>query len=69
MDLTSRKASFELVKENEEALEFHKERFERGFRDELARKCYTYYQFLASRSIYEKYIHQKGKDGNEATVA
>lgn len=69
MDLTSRKASFELVKENEEALEFHKERFERGFRDELARKCYTYCQFLASRSIYEKYIHQKGKGDDEAAVA
>jgi hypothetical protein len=69
MDLFSKKASFELVRENQEALDFHKDRFERGFRDDLARKCYTYCQFLASRGIYEKYIHQKGEDGNEATVA
>jgi hypothetical protein len=66
MDLFSKKASFELVRENQEALDFHKDRFEHGFRDELARECYTYCQFIASRSIYEKYIHQKG-DGNEAT--
>jgi hypothetical protein len=69
MDLFSKKASFDLVIQDEDALEYHKDRFEHGFRDELAKKCYTYCQFIASRSVYEKYIHQKGEDGNEAAVA
>ena len=69
MDLMSKKASFELVKTNKEALEFHKERFERGFRDDLARQCYTHYQYLKNMSIYEKYLQSTGKEGDEVIVA
>ena len=42
VDVFSRKAAFEEVKENEEAIDFHVRRFERGNRDELARLCYQH---------------------------
>lgn len=40
MDLYSRKAKFENVKEDEKALEFHKSRYDNGSRDALAKLCW-----------------------------
>jgi hypothetical protein len=39
-DLFSRKAKFELVKEDMRAVAFHCSRFENGSRDPLALQCY-----------------------------
>lgn len=39
-DLFTRKASFNLVKEDVKALEFHASRFLSGSRDALALQCY-----------------------------
>lgn len=57
-DLYTRKASFDLVKQNKQALEFHKDRFESGSRDALAKLCYQHWQYLKNRSIYEVYTQE-----------
>jgi hypothetical protein len=41
-NLFSKKADFEEVIKDKEALDFHVERFEKGARDPLARACYVY---------------------------
>jgi len=40
MDLFSRKAPFDLVKEDPKAVQFHTDRRERGAVDPLAKLCY-----------------------------
>lgn len=49
MDLLSRKAPFDLVKEDPKALQFHIDRYERGAIDKLARFCYQYSQLNQKR--------------------
>lgn len=44
-DLFSRKASFEQVKFDIKALEFHRNRYENGAVDKLALQCYQYLKF------------------------
>lgn len=44
MDLFSKKANFDDVVKNEEALMFHAVKFQSGFRYELARQCFQHIQ-------------------------
>jgi len=44
MDNYSRKSKFENVKYDEEALRFHAEKYELGFRYPLSLACYQYLQ-------------------------
>lgn len=44
MDLFSRKAKFEFVITNEEAVMFHAVKWQSGARYELAKQCYQYIQ-------------------------
>ena len=44
MDLLSRKAPFDLVKEDPKAVQFHADRRERGSVDALAKLCYQLLQ-------------------------
>lgn len=59
-DLHSRKASFDLVKQDKKALEFHKDRFESGSRDSLAKMCFQHWQYLQYRNVYEIYLDTIG---------
>lgn len=45
-DLFSRKAKFEEVKWNIDAVMFHKSRYEGGSVDPLARQCMQYYKMV-----------------------
>lgn len=48
-DLFTRKARFDLVKEDIKALEFHASRFLNGSRDALALQCYQVVQQEATK--------------------
>lgn len=53
MDLLSRKASFTAVKADLTAVHFHKNRYENGSIDALARQCYQYWQQLKNNPKYK----------------
>lgn len=50
MDLYSRKAKFDEVKKNKEALEFHADRYDSGSRDSLAKLCWQTRKLNANNS-------------------
>jgi len=49
MDLFNRKAKFEDVRENEEALLFHAVRWQSGSRYELAKLCFQFVQLRKNK--------------------
>jgi hypothetical protein len=57
-DLLSRKAKFEEVKRDLEAVLFHKNRYENGSVDTLAKQCFQHWQLLKNRTPYEVYLDQ-----------
>lgn len=61
-DLRSRKASFEEVKQDLKAVQFHKERYESGSVDLLAKQCFQYWQLLKNQSTYEVYLNQMERE-------
>lgn len=57
-DLLSRKATFAAVKGDLNAVHFHKNRYENGSIDILARQCYQYWQQLKNHHSYKKLIDE-----------
>lgn len=58
MDLLSRKATFAAVKEDLTAVQFHKNRYENGSVDTIARQCFQYWQQLKNHHSYKKLIEE-----------
>lgn len=58
MDLLSRKTPFASVKEDLSAVRFHKNRYENGSVDALARQCFQYWQQLKNHHSYKKLIEE-----------
>ncbi len=63
-DLKSRKAKFEEVKFDKEALDFHADRYESGSVDKLAKQCHQWRMVhdykQAMKSPYQVYTEQRG---------
>jgi hypothetical protein len=58
MDNLSRKASFDNVKYDEKALNFHARKYEDGAVYPLAKQCFQYVQLLGVRSTYQVYLDE-----------
>ena len=58
MDNLSRKASFDNVKYDKKALEFHARKYEAGAVYPLAKQCFQYVQLLSIRTTYEIYLDE-----------
>lgn len=63
-DLFTRKAKFEEVKQDLKAVQFHKERYEGGSVDALAKQCFQYWQLLKNRTTYEVYLDEMERKSN-----
>lgn len=57
-NLLSRKAKFDDVKRDMDALLFHKNRYENGSVDLLAKQSYQLWQVLKHRTTYEIYLDE-----------
>lgn len=58
MDNLSRKASFDSVKYDKKALQFHARKYEDGAVYPLAKQCFQYVQLLSIRTTYEIYLDE-----------
>ena len=58
MDNLSRKASFDSVKYDKKALQFHARKYEDGAVYPLAKQCFQYLQLLSIRTTYEIYLDE-----------
>ena len=67
-DLYTRKANFDEVKQELKAVQFHKERYESGSIDPLAKRCYQYWQLLKHRTTYEVYLGEMERKSNGITT-
>jgi hypothetical protein len=63
-DLMSRKARFDEVKRDMNALMFHKNRYENGSVDALAKQCFQQWQLLKHRTTYEVYMDEMEAKAN-----
>lgn len=59
VDKLSRKASFEQVKYDLNAVKFHAEKYQSGSVYPLAKQCFQLVQYLNNRGVYQKYIDEK----------
>jgi hypothetical protein len=58
MDNLSRKASFDSVKYDKKALQFHARKYGDGAVYPLAKQCFQYVQLLSIRTTYEIYLDE-----------
>lgn len=63
----SKNASWDAVKFDKEAIEFHAYKFSTGSVYSLAKTCFQYLELKKLRSVYEYYQEEvEGKNGNNA---
>lgn len=58
MDLLSRKASFDLVKQDLNALGYHRNRYQNGSVDTLARQCFQQWEQLKNNPQYKAKLEE-----------
>jgi len=58
MDLLSRKAPFAQVKQHLSALQYHRNRYENGSVDMLAKQCFQQWQLLKSNPLYKAKLEE-----------
>lgn len=61
MDLLSRKASFDLVKQDLNALRYHRNRYQNGSVDTLARQCFQQWEQLKNNLQYKAKLEEMEK--------
>lgn len=57
-DLLSRKAPFAQVKQDLNALMYHRNRYENGSVDMLAKQCFQQWQILKNNPLYKKKLEE-----------
>jgi hypothetical protein len=58
MDKFSRKANYEQVKYDLDAVKFHSDKYLGGAVYPLAKQCYQLTQYLAGRGVYQSYLEK-----------
>ena len=59
VDKLSRKANFEQIKYDIDAVKFHATKYEDGAVYPLAKQCFQLVQYLDGRGLYQRYLDDK----------